>query len=283
MSENLKLRIDLPIGEDKLTRSAASSGDVGAIDQTESQMRKALGLLGDTPRHRPEPERAEAPSRTLGLSGGLHRRRFVQDGDVPVTVLRREQGHDAPQHRSAPSSLPPATNRLQRVEAQLAAETAAREKTERQLQEVQGIVRDLQTKIGHAELAKVEAVEALRQEREATAQQRAEFAIMEERDHDLAAQLETAQRELEEVTEQLHQEREGRRQLEKALHAAETARHAAEQLAQSLPEDKPAPTRSAPQRSRAVAKARRRATETAEVEAEPVKWWLNPAPVTKRR
>ena len=57
-------------------------------------------------------------------------------------------------HRGVAAPSAPTTSRLQRTEAALAAETIAREKAERSLSETQSVVRDLQTKIGHAELAK---------------------------------------------------------------------------------------------------------------------------------
>ena len=132
----------------------------------------------------------DQPSR-LGerFNGGLHRRRFVQDGDIPVTVLRRDQGHEAPVHRGAAPAAAPTSSRLQRTEAALAAETAAREKAERSLAEAQSVVRDLQTKIGHAELAKNEAIETLRREREAWSQLRTESEAWETRLQDALEQV----------------------------------------------------------------------------------------------
>ena len=55
----------------------------------------------------------------------------------------------------------------------MAAEIATRERVERGLAEAQAAVHDLQTKLGHADLARQEAVEALRRERESTAGVRA--------------------------------------------------------------------------------------------------------------
>src|SRR5277367_5564391 len=110
LSEHLKLRLESSSAEtqaDRLSRStdpttASITGpsDSGPIDEAESQMRKALGLLGE-PRNRPDTERMDQPARlSERFNGGLHRRRFVQDGDIPVTVLRRgEQGHEIPPHR----------------------------------------------------------------------------------------------------------------------------------------------------------------------------------------
>ena len=322
LSENLKLHNILPSGDqqqDRLSRSLDPAGADAHVDNTddaESQMRKALGLLGEGPRHRVDAERAESPLRGGDrFNGGLHRRRFVQDGDVPVTVLRRDQGHESPVHRSVTAAVPPTTNRLQRTEAALAGETAAREKAERLLSETQILIRDLQTKIGHAELAKNEAMEALRREREATAQDRAEAQ----------ARIQGAEEAAQIYQEQLQEERQSRKALEKALSAAEAAR---EQLVLSLskevpgqravfhaqelteaskserPDDEPADiamrrTESArgakmkveprgslleaePEAAPVTAR-RGRAQVDAVAEPEPVKWWLNTKTGNKRR
>src|SRR5689334_9659888 len=102
LSENVKLRLDTPTGESQQDRlpqvpNQNTSAETSPGDEAESQMRRALGLMGEPPRHRPEADRLEQPVRSGGgYGGGLHRRRFVQDGDIPVTVLRREPGHDGP-------------------------------------------------------------------------------------------------------------------------------------------------------------------------------------------
>ena len=101
LSENLKLRLDTLSGDtnqDRLARGADAAVETGPNDEAESQMRKALGLLGESPRSRQEPERQDHSSRTAGFNGGLHRRRFVQDGDVPATFadvedLQRDVGY----------------------------------------------------------------------------------------------------------------------------------------------------------------------------------------------
>ena len=296
LADNLKLRLDQGSGgtqQDRLVRPPETEvSDTSApIDEAESQMRKALGLLGDTPRHRPDQDRMEQPNR-MGdrFGGGLHRRRFVQDGDIPVTVLRRDQAHDVPAHRGAAPASTPSSSRLQRTEAALANETAAREKAERTLAETQAVVRDLQTKIGHSELAKVEAADALRIEREVNLQFRAEVQGWEDRLRDAQARIRSAEEAAASYQEQLAEERHSRKIAEKALHVAEAARMAAEQIAATLseeaaksrhvavtgraaavPELTPAPTR------------RRRVPEVPVDEPEPVKWWLNSKPASKRR
>jgi hypothetical protein len=304
LSENLKLRLDQTFSEsppDRIGRppDPVAADDPGPGDEAESQMRRALGLLGESQRHRPDQDRMEQPSRGMGdrFNPGLHRRRFVQDGDVPVTVLRREPGYEQPAHRGAAAVAAPTSSRLQRTEAALAAETVARERAERSLTETQNIVRDLQTKIGHAELAKTEAVEALRRERDSLAQLRAETDTLAERLQDAQQEAQTAARTAQSFQEQLTDERHARKVTEKTLRVAESARDAAEQLVRTLSEDSAEPKLAEPSRRgrpprpepevvEAAARLRR-VTFTAPseplTEPEPVKWWLNTKPVGKRR
>ncbi len=279
--------------QDRLSRAPdpGSPNGSGPGDEAESQMRKALGLLGESQRHRPDAERADQPSR-MGdrFNGGLHRRRFVQDGDIPVTVLRRDQSHEPPAHRGVAAPPAPTSSRLQRTEAALAAETAAREKAERALQETQSIVRDLQTKIGHAELAKNEAIEALRQEREAAGQLRADGEAWEGRLLEAQEQLRVSERNAHSYQELLTEERHARKTAEKALRSAEVARDIAEQLVRTLSEETPVarPIAEAPRKPQFVPEpevtARRsRVAESIGEEPEPVKWWLNTKPAGKKR
>lgn len=269
-------------------------GDPAPIDEAESQMRKALGLLGDSPRHRPDSDRMDQPPRMSDrFNGGLHRRRFVQDGDIPVTVLRRDQGHEVPQHRGVTAPPAPTSSRLQRTEAALAAETAAREKAERALSETQSVVRDLQTKIGHAELAKTEAIDTLRREREAAVQLRAEHDASQEKLHELQEQLRAAERHAQACQDQLADERHARKLAEKSLRTAEAARDTAEQLVRTLSEETPARPAASQQKTKpriapekeivAVPVRRGRVVEAVQAEPEPVKWWLNTKPVGKKR
>jgi hypothetical protein len=297
LSENLKLRLENLAGEnqqDPLTRTSdpATGSDPGPIDLAESQMRKALGLLGEGQRHRPEPERSEQPHRGSDrFNGGLHRRRFVQDGDIPVTVLRRDQGHDAPAHRGAAPATPPTSSRLQRTEAALAAETAAREKAERALAETQALAHDLQTKIGHAELGKNEAIEALHHERDVVSQLRSDARVWEERIQEALVQTRAAEQAAASCQDQLTDERQARKVAEKALKTSESARETAEQLVRALSEETSrTPRRIEPARRphaepEIVIAAASRRTRVPDVpaEPEPVKWWLNAKPTAKRR
>ncbi len=115
-------------------------------------MRRALGLTGDRAGRSspPPPERLQAgpPTRPAGRSfADKPRRRFVPDGAVPVTLVNRHRPDDA----DGPSASRAA------IEAALQDERAARAKAERSLQEALATVHDLQTKLGHAELARREA------------------------------------------------------------------------------------------------------------------------------
>jgi hypothetical protein len=270
-------------------------------------MRRALGLLGDAPRHRADADRPEPGSRSGGpFNGGLHRRRFVQDGDIPVTVVRRDPGLDLPANRVAAPVSVPSSSRLQRTEAALAAETAARDKAERALSEAYAVVRDLQTKIGHAELARNEALESLRREREAAALLRAEADGREARAREAEDRAQAAEDTANEYHDQLVSERHARKMAEKALRSAEAAREEAEQLVRTLSEEAPKASRTfarasaeppdfepkraePPRRGRPVAEpevaatAARHQNQADASEPEPVKWWLNTKPGPKRR
>ena len=306
LSENVKLRFDSLAGQGSQGSASPVKTMVGPddetaqVDEAESAMRKALGLLGESPRHRPEPDRMDPPPRGQDrFSGGLHRRRFVQDGDVPVTVLRREPGHEAPAHRVVATPVAaPSSSRLQRTEAALAAETARRDKAERALADLQGVLRDLQTKIGHAELTKNEAMAALKAERDSLGGLRAEVDALREQVSQAEARAEAAEASASEYESMLADERQAKKSLEKQLRAAEAARDTAEQLVRTLsvaPEPEveevvaapraaviePAPVAAAPRKRGRPAGSR--AVVAPEAEPEPVKWWLTPAKGTAKR
>jgi len=61
------------------------------LRETETQMRRVLGL-----NHQPTPGHEPPPRTTTGVGAAHpHRRRFVRDGDVPVTVVHREHDQGA--------------------------------------------------------------------------------------------------------------------------------------------------------------------------------------------
>jgi hypothetical protein len=92
-------------------------------------MRRALGLHGDTPA-------SDRPA-TLTIGSQPQRRRFVRDGEVPVTVIHRDHRVDGE----------PSINQLDVARQAIRAEAAARELAERSLNEARITIRDLQTKV----------------------------------------------------------------------------------------------------------------------------------------
>lgn len=133
-------------------------------------MREALGLRTDGTRVTPTP--GHRPERLLEHGNGNPRRhRFVQEGEVPVEVMTLRD------HGSRASAGGGAAPRHRIDEAALAAERLAREQAERAYADVNERLREVQTKLGHAELARDEAlaqaadrqshIESLRQQLEA--------------------------------------------------------------------------------------------------------------------
>src|SRR5690242_8470169 len=116
LSEDPTPRLNLNQG-----KSESDKGEVPQlpIDDVEAQMRRALGLFGGGPRARAEQPHRE-PNHVRNASP--IKRRFVQDGEVPVTVVRRDP--DAGSLSASP---------LQRAETALADEIAARRNAERLL------------------------------------------------------------------------------------------------------------------------------------------------------
>ena len=102
------------------------------------------------------------------------RRRFVQDGEIPVTVVnpRPRQGIEAlgpPRPGVSPHE------RAEAAEAAMAREAALRDHAERQLHEAQAHLVELQTKNGHAELARAEAEQQMTEARAECARLRTEL------------------------------------------------------------------------------------------------------------
>jgi len=115
-------------------------------------MRRALGLTGgrSSPLQTERPQ-AGPPGRSAGRSSAdKPRHRFVQDGAVPVTILNRHRSDEADGLSASHAA----------IEAALQDERTTRAKAERSLQEALATVHDLQTKLGHAELAHREATAA---------------------------------------------------------------------------------------------------------------------------
>ncbi len=115
-------------------------------------MRRALGLESAAS--------AQAHSMPAARSGERYatdrpKSRFVQDGEVPIVMIRRDNGQHAAETHPATGRSP--TIRLEAAEKALKTERHARETAERSLAEAQATIRDLQTKLGHAMLVREEA------------------------------------------------------------------------------------------------------------------------------
>jgi hypothetical protein len=247
------------------------------MQAAEARMRRALGLDGEQLRSRPPQERGDTPQRTADrFSTQGHKRRFVHDGEVPVTLVhglvsgRREH---ADGNGSRPNTNAQPTNRLEVAEAALAAEIATREKAERSFAEAQAAVHDLRTKLGHADLARQEAVETLRRERETTAGLRASLQEAEEQVTAARQAHEAAEKALADLRERQAtrsvatvdeppRPRRGRKPRAEILAAAETV---AAPVAPRKGPGRPRKTESKPAR-----------------EPKPIRWWLAPRAKKKR-
>jgi hypothetical protein len=129
-------------------------------------MRRALGLRGNTP-----PRSTTDRPVTSNSGSQPPRRRFVRDGEVPVTVIRRDHQLDAE----------PGTNQLDAARHAIRAEAMAREHAERSLEEARIAIRDLQTNLAHERLARDEAMETIRRQRaDGQAVQQILLAVQEE-------------------------------------------------------------------------------------------------------
>ena len=108
-------------------------------DSAEARMRLALGLgtRPANPGHTP-PASGPAPASHDAVR---QRRRFAQDGDVPVVMLHR--GRDAEAGGE---------NKLAALTAELREERTLRLKAERALEEANQIINSLKTKLKHAEM-----------------------------------------------------------------------------------------------------------------------------------
>ncbi len=244
-------------------------------------MRRALGLVGRKlaapEQSQSAPRTASAPRSTQMQTPERHKRRFVSDGEVPVTVLRREHGVDAPPLRPASGASP--SNRLDAAEAALRAERGARERAERALAEAQALIRDLRTKLGHAELARNEALETAKTEIAAAASSRA--AANEELN-----QLHAARAAQQAAEQQLADERIARERAERALREARRAAEPSERGSGKVeaegadPPPLQLPRKPALPRKRMASKPQ----PTIDVgEQQPVRWWVKKRAIPKRR
>jgi hypothetical protein len=147
-------------------------------------------------------------------------RRFVQEGEVPVTVLNGR--------RTSPTDAP--VNRLEAVETAVAAERAARERAERARAEAQATIHDLQTKLGRANLTQTDLQTAAQRDQDAAIAARAELRATNERLAATEAVRETLQQRLSAVEEA----RTARQQADRARRDAEVAQADAERRLRTL-------------------------------------------------
>lgn len=265
--------------------------DHGSMQAAEQKMREALAQMSrrdapaerasDTPRAAmtTPPARPSTPRPTQGRpsndrpSPNGHRHRFVQDGEVPVVMVSNGGGLSrAPAENRTPSSRPATT-------VDVAAERSARERAERALRDAQNMIRDLETKLAHAELARTEAVN------QAKASRAAAVAAREE----ASAQIARAKTLLEE-------ERGGRERAEARLQAALEGRTEEPRVKRKYTRRKPLlPVTPEPWSGEApapevavgaevgVPRLRKRAAGLPKaprermVEPKPVKWWIKKA------
>ena len=126
------------------------SNDETRLRATETQMRRALGL-------QPTSRQPGAVARTSNL-GGPHRpaRRFVRDGEVAVSVV----------HHDAAAGI----NQLEAARQAVQSQTTARDQAERRLAAAQETIRELQTQLAHARLARDEVTQRAEDEKQAAQQ-----------------------------------------------------------------------------------------------------------------
>ncbi len=195
------------------------------LNEAEEKMRRALGLDG-APAHQDRPRPTPSPADRFLTP--RPKRRFVADGEVPVDVVHRPQ---------PPGS---AANRAEAAEHALGIEREARERAERALAEAQTKLRDLQTKIGHAELAAAEAHASVAAERQEVAGLRAALESAEERASVAAEAAEEAIQRLRTAREEMAAERESRRTMRAAQpKAVKAARGKQERVTPPAREQRP--------------------------------------------
>jgi hypothetical protein len=126
-----------------------SFSDDARLRATEAQMRRALGLQEQSP----TPERGP-PVPSTGSTAHPHRRHFVRDGEVPVTMVHRDNDNGS------------GSNKLDAARQALKEQMAARDQAEQLLQEARATIQDLQTKLAHERIARDEALRRLADERQ---------------------------------------------------------------------------------------------------------------------
>ena len=192
------------------------------------------------------------------MSDKRSRTRYVQDGEVPLTILNRQANREPGSLAASP------VNRVRTTDEALAAERSAREQAERLLQEALATIQVLQTRQGHAELAWQERADAIQAAQAATETLQANYQEREAR-----------------LTDELAAERRAHAATAAALQQATTAcHHAEEQLQAALtPKPDPAPAgRVIEDATTSAAKAIPKPASTPRArKPQPVKWWIKTA------
>jgi hypothetical protein len=223
-------------------------------------MRRALGLEGEQPR---PPVAPPAVERVPVLN--RPKRRFVADGQIPVVHGRLQRRDEAGGPQATPTP-----NRVEAAEATARVERDAREKAERQLAEVQAAVHDLQTRLGHAQLAATEAQHALEAERAAAEALRAELREAEQQAATARAEKQAVEQLLQAAQAAAAVARQDRLEPEITVPAAPRRRGRPRKVVTTPPAGRPR------------AGAAKKVTASAS-ESKPVRWWLKPKPKSKRR
>lgn len=223
-------------------------------------MRRALGLEGEQPR---PPMAPPAVERVPILN--RPKRRFVADGEIPVVHGRLQRRDEAGGPQATPTP-----NRVEVAEATARFERDSREKAERLLAEAQAAVHDLQTRLGHAQLAASEAQNALEAERAAAEALRAALLEAEQQAAAARAEKEAVEQMLQAAQATAAVARQDRSETETAAPTIPRRRGRPRKIATAPPTVR--------QRAGAVTKV-----AAAAPEAKPIRWWLKPKPKSKRR
>jgi hypothetical protein len=266
--------------DDAIGQGGAQSGDQPATPD-EERMRRALGLMharAGAPRAQPSPSRTDlhGPGHGNGNANGhgatpTRRHRFVQDGEVPVVLVKNSRPHEHTGNAAA-------GGRVEELEAALGVEQAAREKAERALRAAIATIHELRTTLGHLELGRDEA-------QRLAAQREAAEAAHQQRQRELEAALAAAANRARTAEAALQAERESRGDADTAVREARSTAAAALARAQIAEADLAAirragkPATAAPRKAAAkpaTAPKRAKAAATPAGRAQkPVKWWLN--------
>jgi hypothetical protein len=143
-----------------------SSADELRLRVTEAQMRRALG-----PRDQASLASEPRPPSAPGGRAHAHRRHFVRDGEVPVSVVHHDDGGG--------------TNKLDAARQALREQIAAREQVEQLLQEARATIQTLETELEHERIAREERVTRI--ERQLEEGRAARLQVEQERDEAIAS------------------------------------------------------------------------------------------------